>query len=65
MLLDYRDNALVVPAKAVTTVAGQTVVYYVDEDGLRAYKPVETGLAANGMVEILSGLEEGEAIITG
>lgn len=65
VLLDYRDNALVVPTKAVTTVAGQTVVYYVDEDGLRAYKPVETGLAANGMVEILSGLEEGEAIITG
>lgn len=65
VLLDYRDNALVVPAKAVTTVAGQSVVYYVDEDGLRAYKPVETGLEANGMVEILSGLEEGEAIITG
>lgn len=65
VVLDYRDNALVVPAKAVTTVAGQTVVYYVDENGMRAYKPVETGLEANGMVEILSGLEEGEAIITG
>jgi multidrug efflux pump subunit AcrA (membrane-fusion protein) len=41
------------------------MVYYVDEEGMRAYKPVEIGIAANGMVEILSGLEEGETIILG
>ena len=63
VVLDSREDVLAVPAKAVTTVAGQSVIYYVNEDGMRAYKPVETGLVADGMVEILSGLEEGEFII--
>lgn len=65
VVLETREDALAVPVKAVTTVGGQTMVYYVDEEGMRAYKPVEIGIAANGMVEILSGLEEGEAIISG
>ena len=65
VVLETREDALAVPVKAVTTVGGQTMVYYVDEEGMRACKPVETGIIADGMVEILSGLEEGEAIISG
>lgn len=65
VVLETREKALAVPSKALTTVGGQSMVYYVNEEGMRAYKPVETGIVVNGMVEILSGLEEGEAIISG
>ena len=36
---------------------------YSDENGLRAMAEVETGFEAGGFVEILSGLEEGDAVI--
>ena len=39
------------------------IVYYQDANGLKAYKEVEIGLTADGMVEIVSGLTEGESII--
>jgi multidrug efflux pump subunit AcrA (membrane-fusion protein) len=61
--LGSRQNVLAVPSKAISHVGDQTVVYYLDEDGLRTYKPIETGFVANGMTEILSGLEEGEIVI--
>lgn len=61
--LGSRQNVLAVPSKAISHVGEQTVVYYLDGEGMRAYKPVETGFVANGMTEILSGLEEGETII--
>lgn len=38
-------------------------VYVQDENGLRAMAEVETGFEADGFVEILSGLEEGDAVI--
>ena len=65
VVMETREKTLAIPVKALTTVGGQTMVYYVDEEGMRACKPVETGIIANGMVEILSGLEEGETIISG
>jgi len=63
LILDTRAQALTVPAQAVSRINGQTVVYYPDEDGMKAYKAVETGLEAGGRVEILSGLAEGERVI--
>lgn len=65
VVLATREDVLAIPYSALTTIGGQSMVYYVDEEGLKAYKPVETGLVADGMVEILSGLEEGESIIAG
>jgi hypothetical protein len=38
-------------------------VYYQDEHGMKNYKIVEVGMAANGMIEVISGLTEGECII--
>ena len=63
--LDSRKDVLRVSEKAVSRANGQTIVYYQDEDGMKAYKPVEIGLNAEGMYEILSGLTEGEAVIAG
>ena len=61
--LDSRKDILMVPESAVSTTKGQSVVYYQDEAGLKAYKQVEIGLVADGMVEIISGLVEGESVI--
>lgn len=63
LLRDSRKNVLMVPESAVSTSKGQSIVYYQDEAGLKAYKQVEIGLVAEGMVEIVSGLTEGERVI--
>ena len=61
---ESRENVLILPEKAVDVINGQHVVYYLDELGLKNYKPVEIGLKAHGMIEIVSGLTEGEQVIT-
>lgn len=65
LLLDSRKDVLLLPRSALSTAGGETVVYYVDENGLRAYKTVEIGLESHEMVEVLSGVQEGEAVIVG
>ena len=65
LTLDHRDDVLRVPDSAVSTINGQTVVYYQTDDGMRAYKNVVTGLEAEHMVEIIEGLEEGDIVIAG
>ncbi len=55
-------SALRVPADAVQTVEGRQAVFTPHEDGF-APRPVATGRAADGYVEILSGLEAGEAYV--
>lgn len=63
IVLNERLNALYVPAKAVTAADDKPIVYYVREDGMKAYKYVEPGMTINACTEILSGLEEGESVI--
>lgn len=63
IVLDQRLDVLHVPAKAVSAANGQPIVYYLREDGMKAYKPVEAGVTINGRTEILSGLAQGESII--
>ncbi len=41
----------------------QSVVYYLDEEGMKKIKEVQTGLDNGTYVEIVSGLEEGEEIV--
>lgn len=65
LVLDTRENVLMVPETAVVKAKGKTIVYYQDENGLKVYKTVEIGLTANGMTEIVSGLTEGERVIAG
>lgn len=63
ILLDERKDVLLISEKAVSRAGDDYIVYYQNEDGMRAYKTVSLGLQADGMFEVLSGLSEGEAVI--
>lgn len=58
-----KENVLYLPESAVVTLDRVEIVYYLDENGIKDSKVVETGMEANGYIEIVSGLEEGEMVI--
>ncbi len=64
IIIDSKSNVLVVPTSGVTTTSGQSTVRI-----LRGGNPesvsVETGLSSDTQVEIVSGLSEGEEVVTG
>jgi RND family efflux transporter MFP subunit len=57
------DNALVVPVAAVQQ-TGQGQLVFVAAGKTAKAVPVQTGRTADGMIEILSGLKEGDQVIT-
>ncbi len=61
--LDRREQVLCIPKGLVNTADDRSYVYVTDEDGMRQIRWVETGLSGDSMVEIVSGLEEGERVI--
>ncbi len=62
--VDSRTNVLAVATGAImTTATKERYVYYINEDGIRDIKFIETGISGGGMTEVLSGLEYGETII--
>lgn len=58
-----RQNALTVSKKAVATGEDGSYVYVL-RDGERIYTPIKTGLQDGVYVEILSGLEEGDRVLS-
>jgi RND family efflux transporter MFP subunit len=57
----YASDALLVPGNALyRDAAGQYV--YVVEEGERVRRPVRTGIATDGLVQIVEGLEEGALV---
>ena len=60
---EHIDNAMIIPTAALDTYLGDSVVYTV-EDGIAARKVVTTGSNNDTETVILSGLEEGELVIT-
>lgn len=62
-VLDSRIQVLTLPQDAVHGADGKWYVYVMNEQGGRELKWVEIGLQGNNMVEIVSGLEEGEKVI--
>ncbi len=56
---------LAVPASALLDRAGITGVFVVDAQGTAQYRMVKTGRKENGLVEILTGLNPGERVVTG
>lgn len=65
LVLEAREGVLLIPESAVIPFKGRNIVYYQDKNGMKAYKEVEVGLDADGMIEIKAGLTEGECIIAG
>lgn len=60
---EERKNTLCVATSAVQDLAGQSVVYILDEQGLRQIQPVTVGISNDRLTEILDGLEEGQSVI--
>lgn len=61
--LERRDGCLTVPSTAVSKINDKTVVYYPDENGVKRFREVETGLVGRSLTEIKSGLSEGDTVI--
>lgn len=63
LVLEKRENVVAVTNNVIHTADGKSYVYVLDENGLPEVRWVETGLCSDKMTEIVSGLEEGEAVI--
>ena len=64
-LLKNARRAIVIPEEALIPLARQTFVLVVDQEtNVADRREVQTGARRPGAVEILSGLEEGELVIT-
>lgn len=65
VVLDKRENVLVIPSYFVKKVDGKDFVEIADEKGKTTDKEVTLGLVgSDNMVEVLSGLTEGEKIVS-
>ena len=62
-LTDVKHNALMVPTEAILT-GGDAQYVFVAEDGTARYVEVATGLTGSGVTEIVSGLSEGDLVVT-
>jgi RND family efflux transporter MFP subunit len=58
-------EALTVPAGALVNRAGISGVFVVGQDGIAQFRMVRAGEARDGRVEILSGLNDGERVVSG
>ena len=57
------EDAIVIPSQAIQTTKNVQYVFVV-EDNTARYQEVETGLSGSGVTEIVSGLEEGQQLVT-
>ena len=63
LALDRRDNALLVPSRAISGPAGARAVYLV-KGGQVERRAVSVGSDMSGLSEILDGVSEGDSVIT-
>jgi membrane fusion protein (multidrug efflux system) len=63
LIVDRLENAVVVPAPAVTETEAGPVVYIVDTDGKVAIRNVQAGLTHDGLRVISKGLDAGVPVI--
>jgi membrane fusion protein, heavy metal efflux system len=59
-----RKQALVVPKEAVQSVDGNATVFVAEGERTFEVREIETGRTVSGLVEILSGVSEGDRIVT-
>ncbi len=62
LLIDEKKGTLLVPRDAITLIDNQPTVYVVNGDRVEQ-RNVTTGLANNGQIEILSGLQPGDTVV--
>ncbi len=63
LVLDSREDVIVISANLIKTVNGNQKVVYLFKDNQRVQTPVTLGLQSGSLVEITSGLEVGDEII--
>jgi len=64
IVIDRKDNVLLVPSGVIQNKGDQSYVSVL-VDGKSQFVPVETGLSSDTQTEIVSGLNEGDLVITG
>jgi membrane fusion protein (multidrug efflux system) len=62
--LQNHRSGLAVPSTAVMDPVGDKATVFVEKDGRAHARVVRRGLMADGLTEILDGLEEGEQVVT-
>lgn len=63
-LIRSRSEALVVPEEAVVPIQDRQYVYVVTGEGIAKQTEIKTGRRRPGIVEVLSGLDSGQEVIT-
>lgn len=62
IIIETKDNVLLVPSSAIQKKAGQNLVTIL-EKGKERQKRVEVGISSETQTEIISGLSEGETVV--
>ena len=65
--IEQRENTLVVPTSAIVNIGGNPGVFLPsksEENEVATFKPVQTGMSNQDLVEVSSGLAEGERVVT-
>ncbi|WP_090439242.1 efflux RND transporter periplasmic adaptor subunit [Natronincola peptidivorans] len=62
VIIDRREDALIIPENAVFQQDGKEFVF-VEENGTAALRQIETGIESGRRVEVISGLQEGDAVV--
>ncbi|MCL5969943.1 MAG: efflux RND transporter periplasmic adaptor subunit [Patescibacteria group bacterium] len=63
IIINTKDNVLLVPSAAIQTTNGQATVRVLQNNQVQQ-KTVEVGLTSESQTEIVSGLTEGETVVT-
>ena len=63
LVTDSKENVLTLPKSVVHEADGEKYVYIVDEDNMREVKWIKTGLEGDDLIEIVSGLSEGDEVV--
>ena len=64
LTLTLRADSIVVPESAVMAMGDRTSVYVIGPDNTAQLRPVKVGLRTANQVEIISGVERGEKVVT-
>ena len=63
LVLDSRTDVLIAPVSAIAEINGQEVVYCLNENGFKHSVPVQTGMQNELLIEVVSGVQEGDRVV--
>jgi len=64
IIIEKKDNVLLVPSNVIQEKGGRSYAVVLVDDK-QQFIPVETGLVSDTQTEIVSGLSEGDLVVTG